>query len=346
MTKKLKGAIIGAGKMGLAHGTIINSLPNATLSAIVEPTKIIENTFKEFAPTISIYRNHIKMLKDQNPDFVFITTPSFMHVDMAIDCIESGCHFFVEKPLSINGSEAEVLLEKLNGKNLVTMTGYMMRYIATFSKAKQIIDNGIIGDPITFNARMYVSQLFARGNGWRYDKKKSGGGVIITQATHAIDLISWYFGFPDTLNASLLSPYSKNTEDFGHITFNWEKGLMGWLDSSWSVYNHRMLETTIKVHGRAGNLVVNDDTIKLYLPKAQKGFKKGWTIFRKPSLESGVSIDIGGPQYTRQNQDFVNAILDDRYVDSDVLNAYKVQKIVDTIYASDAKQGTLETIRY
>jgi predicted dehydrogenase len=346
MNKPLRGAMIGAGKMGIAHGAIINSLPNAELVAICEPTKLIQNTFKEFAPHIAVYSDHTVMLKELRPDFVFITTPSFMHVPMAMDCVGYGCHFFVEKPLSVTGSEAEPLIAKLKNKNLVTMTGYMMRYIATFSKAKQIIDDGIIGDPITFNAQMYVSQLFKKGKGWRYDKKKSGGGVIITQATHAIDLISWYFGFPDNLNASLLSPHSKSTEDFGHITFNWNNGLMGWLDSSWSVYNHRMLETTIKIHGKNGNLLVNDDTIKLFLTKPQGGYKEGWTILRKPEIETGVAMDIGGPQYTRQDQDFVDAVSENRTVESDVLNAFKVQKIVDTIYKSGDKQGRLETIIY
>lgn len=332
--------------MGLAHGTIINSLPNARLVSVCEPAKLIQNTFREFAPHIAVYDDHRRMLNEERPDFVFITTPSFMHVPMARDCVEHGCHFFVEKPLATKGSEARPLVEKLKGKKLITMTGYMMRYMATFRKAMEIIDAGVIGAPITFNAQMYVSQLFKKGKGWRYDRKKSGGGVIITQATHAIDLISWYFGFPDHLNASLLSPHSKHTEDFGHITFNWDNGLMGWLDSSWSVYNHRMLETTIRVHGRNGNLTVNDDTIKLFLTKPEGGYREGWTILRKPEIETGVRIDIGGPQYTRQDQDFVDAVEENRSVESDVYNAYKVQKIVDAVYVSGENLGRLETIEY
>ncbi len=345
MKKILKGATIGAGKMGLAHGAIINGLPNSKLISICEPTKLIQNSFKEFSD-IAVYSDHNVMLREQKPDFVFITTPSFMHIPMAIDCFEKGCHFFVEKPLSTNGLEAKPLVEKLKNSSLVTMTGYMMRYVSTFSKVKEMISSNIIGPLINFNAHMYVSQLFKTGKGWRYNKNKSGGGVIITQATHAIDLISWYFGLPERLNASLLSPFSIKTEDFGHITFNWEDGLMGWLDSSWSVFNHRMLETTIKINGKNGNIIVNDDTIKLFLTKSEGIYNKGWTILRKPEIETGVSIDIGGPHYTRQDQDFINAIIENRFVDSDVSNAYKIQKIVDAIYISNSKKGALEVIDY
>lgn len=346
MNDPLKGAVIGAGKMGFAHGAIINSLPNVRLIAVCDPTTLIQSTFKQFAPHIVTYSDHEKMFKDGQPDFVFITTPSFLHVPIAIDCVKYGCHFFVEKPLATNGAEAKPLLEKLKDKKLVTMTGYMMRYIAAFKKAREILQAKLIGEPITFNAKMYVSQLFNKGKGWRYDKKKSGGGVIITQASHAIDLISWYFGLPDNLNASLLSPHSKQTEDFGHISFNWDSGLMGWLDSSWSVYNHRMLETTIKVHGFNGNLTVSDDTIKLFLVKPKGGYSQGWTILRKPEIETGVAIDIGGPQYTRQDQDFVNAIIENGTVESDAINGYNVQKIVDAIYLSGENQGRLVPISY
>ncbi len=341
MDKVLKGGIIGAGKMGLAHSTILSCIQNVELTAIAEPNKLIQKTLKEFANHISIYDSHHKMLKNEKLDFVFITTPSYMHIPMALDCLEHNCNIFIEKPLCINSIDAIPLLEKIKQKKIHTMTGYMMRYISTFNKAKEIIKNGTLGDLITFNAQMYVSQLFKTGKGWRYDKKKSGGGVVITQTTHAIDLISWYFGYPNWLNASLLSPYSISTEDFGHITLKWNNGLMGWIDASWSVYNHRLLETSIMINGKNGNMKVNDDTIKIFLTKPIDEFNKGWNIIRKPEIETGVPIDIGGPQYTKQNVDFINCILKDITPESDIYNAYNIQKIVDYIYESNKLNGQL-----
>ena len=74
MNEPLRGATIGTGKMGLAHGAIINSLPNARLIAVCDPTILIQNIFKQFAPHITTYTDHNKMLKEEKPDFVFITT--------------------------------------------------------------------------------------------------------------------------------------------------------------------------------------------------------------------------------------------------------------------------------
>ena len=107
-----------------------------------------------------------------------------------------------------------------------------------------------------------------------------------------------------------------------------------------------MLESTIKVHGRTGNLTVNDDIIKIFLTTSKGIYGEGWTILRKPEIEIGVPIYIGGSQYTRLDQAFVNAVSQGRTVESDVVNAYKVQKIVDTIYSSAANQGQLQSIDY
>jgi len=343
--KILKGGIIGAGKMGLLHSALINCFDHSTLVAICEPSKLIYKTIKEFAPDIKTYKDYKEMLKNEELDFVFISTPTFLHVPIALDCVKYGCHFFVEKPLSANSEEALPLIEALEGKHLITMTGYMMRYLITFQRAKEIIDRGVLGKIITFNATMYVSQLFKKGKGWRYDRKKSGGGVIIMQATHVIDMLCWFFGDPKWVNASLLSPYSKTTEDFGHIIFNWENGLMGWLDSSWSVYNHRMLETTIEIHAQNGTLIVNDDTVRLFLKNTVDEYRDGWTILRKPEMEKGVAIDIGGPHYTRQDEAFVNAIVKNRPLESDVFNAFNVQNIVDAIYSSSDSTGKTTEIK-
>ena len=110
---------------------------------------------------------------------------------------------------------------------------------------------------------------------------------------------------------------------------------MGWLDSSWSVYNHRMLETTFEIHANNGKLIVNDDTVKLFLVNPGDDYKCGWTNLRKPEIEIGVAIDIAGPQYTRQDEAFINAIIiTGKPPESDVFNAFKVQRIVDAIYRS------------
>tara|TARA_Y100001970_G_scaffold294326_1_gene450604 strand:- start:3988 stop:5034 length:1047 start_codon:yes stop_codon:yes gene_type:complete len=347
MSKKvLNGAIIGMGKMGLAHGAIINSINNVRLVSVCEPSKLIKKTFSEFIPNVKIYDDYKKMLSKENLDFVFITTPPDSHVEMAIECINKNIHFFIEKPLSINSSLCKPLLKIMEEKRIINMVGYMMRYQKTFKLAKTILQNNILGEIFSFGATMYVSQLFKKGKGWRYKKNKSGGGVVMAQTTHLIDLICWYFGFPGYLTANTISPYSITTEDFTHCTFSWENGLMGWIDSSWSVYNHRMLESSLKIHGENGNLLVSDDTIKLFLINDNSEFSKGWTIISKPELENGVAMDIGGTSYSSQDEEFISTIRNGTYLDSDVISAYNNLKIIDSVYDSAKNGGRLTKVSY
>jgi len=107
------------------------------------------------------------------------------------------------------------------------MVGYMMRYAETYLKAKSILTSGVLGKVITFGATIYVSQLFRTGKGWRYDKSQSGGGVVIGQATHLIDLLQWFFGPVQSVSARTRGWYSKDVEDFAHAILNFADGLYG-----------------------------------------------------------------------------------------------------------------------
>jgi predicted dehydrogenase len=99
------------------------------------------------------------------------------------------------------------------------------------------------------------------------------------------------------------------------------------------------LEVSINVNAENGNLSVTDDFVKLFLDQKVDGYASGWTNFSKPDLFQGVEIDLGGPQYTRQDADFVAAVERRTKVASDIKNAYETQKIVDAIYQSAAKHG-------
>ncbi|MDZ7267397.1 MAG: Gfo/Idh/MocA family oxidoreductase [candidate division KSB1 bacterium] len=332
-------AVVGIGKMGLLHAGIMNALQGVRLCAIVDTSKFLLGFAQSLKQEVEIYEDFQKMLDQSKPDAAVLATPVFLHVPMANACLQRGIPFFLEKPLSLTSREAEALVAGVEKRGLTTMVGYMMRYVETFAKAKQLLQSGALGELITFQATIYVSQLFKTGKGWRYNKQESGGGVVIGQATHLIDLLRWYFGPVSRVSAHTRNWYSREVEDFAHAHFEFASGLTGWFDSSWSVRHHRLLEVSLTVHAANGNLIVCDDYVKLYLDKAAAGFPAGWTNFMKPDLFEGVEIDLGGPQYTRQDSAFVAAVKNGTRLESDVRNAYEVQRIVDAIYASAAGHG-------
>jgi len=337
--KIFRGGVVGLGKMGLLHSAIINVSKNRTLSAVSESNGIMRRYFSALMPQVNFYEDYKEMLKKETLDFVFITTPPSSHIHIALECHKYNCHLFIEKPLCLNTISAQPLIDALEKHPRITMVGYMMRYDDIFRRAKELIDCAVLGRVISFSATTYVSQQFKAGKGWRYDPEESGGGVLIAQGIHAIDIICWLFGTPRVVNARTNSFYSKTVEDFCHVVFEWTNGMTGWLDSSWSVDHHRMLETSFQIHGENGSLSVNDDILKLYLRTERGGFPRGWTLQTKPELFSGVDIDIGGPQFTRQDVAFFNAIIYGNATENDLKSAYAVQNVVDCIYKSAKSDG-------
>ncbi|MDW7681509.1 MAG: Gfo/Idh/MocA family oxidoreductase [bacterium] len=332
-------AVIGIGKMGMLHAGILNALDDVELVAASDTSKFLLNSVKSLKSDLSVYDDYIKMLDREQPDMVVITTPVFLHVPMAWECTKRGVPFFLEKPLAPKSSDADDLLSEVEKRNVTTMVGYMMRYIDTFMKAKSIVDSGVLGQLITFHSTIYVAQLFKTGKGWRYSKEQSGGGVLASQATHLVDLLNWFFGDVMRVSGHIKSYYSLEVEDFAHVQYEFKSGLSGWMDSSWSIRHHRLLQVNIEIHAENGDLFVCDDYVKLFLENSVDGYQEGWTNLNNPELFKGVEMDIGGPHFSRQDIAFVNAIKNGSKLESDLRNAYKVQKIVDAAYLSAEKHG-------
>ena len=335
----MKVGVIGLGKMGLLHGGISNSLEQTELVAAADKDKILPGFMRKLNSSLTIYDDYVKMLDEAGLNAAIITTPVHLHVPIAEDCANRGIHFFCEKPMSLNGESAVKLYNIVKENNVVSMIGYMMRYLDTFKEGKRVLDSGALGKLITFNGSIYVGQLFREGKGWRYDKEKSGGGVLMNQGSHLVDMILWYFGRAVKASGSLTSHYAQGVEDFAHGTLEFNSGLKGWLDISWSKKHHRLVDTLISVQGENGTLEVTDDELKVYLDESSSGFDSGWTVKNKTELYKGVQFDIGGPEYSAELIDFYEAISKGEKVESDVASGLRVQRVIDAMYVS-SKQSS------
>ncbi len=331
-------AVIGIGKMGLLHAGILNALDGVELVAMSDTSKYLLGMVRNLKP-VAVHDDYLRMLDREKPDAAVIATPVQLHVPMMRECTQRGIHFLVEKPLSLDAPEAESLVREVAERRLTTMVGYMLRFAETFRQAKQVIDGGALGRIQRIEGTSYVAQLFKPGKGWRYTRAASGGGVVIGQATHLIDLLHWYFGDPVRVSATSQHLYSEGVEDAAHGQFEFAGGAHGWFDCSWSRRHHRLLEIEVRVQAENGTLQVNDDSVRLFLESAAAGLPAGWTHWRKPDLFEGVPIDVGGPQYTRQDEAFARAVQQGAGCQPDVAAAWRVQRTVDAIYRSAERRG-------
>ena len=342
----LRVGVIGLGKMGLLHGAITEALDGTELVAAADSEKLLPGFMKELKPSMTMYGDFHKMLDGADIDAAIITTPVHLHVPIAIECAKRNVHYFCEKPLSIDGESAAELLRLTRKNDVISMVGYMMRYLDTFREGKRILDSGVLGDLIMFNSSIYVGQLFKKGKGWRYDKEKSGGGVLMNQGSHLVDLLLWYFGKAKRVSGNLIHQYAGSVEDFAHGNFEFENGLKGWMDTAWSKRHHRLVDSEINIQGENGTLEVTDDEVKIFLDEARGDFDAGWSVMNKTDLYTGVPFDIGGPQYTEELIAFYKAISAGNRVESDIGSALRVQRVIDAFYLSSEENSTYVEVQY
>lgn len=335
----LKIAVVGFGKLGLLHAGVINGLATSRLSAVVDPSAAMLGLLSQQFSGVAIHKSHDRLLANGTPDAAVIAAPTDQHVPIALDFVHARVPILIEKPLATSAQAAEPLVDALRTRPVINMVGYMTRCVQSFAKATTILDSGALGPLQTFRATMYIGQLFRRGKGWRYDKQKSGGGVLITQNAHLIDQLLWLFGPLTWVSGHIQRLYSETVEDSAHGYFRFETGLCGYLDSSWSARHHRKIIMSIFIQGERGTLEVDDDMVRLFLDEPQDDLAAGWTEWRAPDLFAPVSFDVGGPHYTRQAETFVNAVLGRGQIESDVMSAYHAQCAIEAFYLSAERNG-------
>ncbi len=336
--------IVGLGKMGLLHAGVLNSFDNIQIVSVAEKDSLLTKHLKNVLPEINVYKDFEKMLDSENLDFVHITTPVVSHLPLTLISIKKGINFFIEKPLTRNLEEAKQICTELKNKNLIHSVGYNIRFLETFSKVKSLLDDKVLGDIERVNSSMYASNVFSKPSGWRFKKKISGGGVLLELGCHLVDLLLWYFGPISKVIGTTKTVYSE-VEDFAHAEFEFRKGLSGELDTSWSKEGYSIPEINLEIKGTNGSLKVNQDFIELKLKNSVPQFKKTENKIYKQELEKGVSFDVDGIDYTKEDTHFIDCVKNKKQTLIDVFEASRTQSVIQAIYDSDAKKRSF-TVEY
>ena len=338
-TSQYRIGVIGFGRMGMMHGALFNSLEDSTLVAVMDLNDFPAKQFGVINPSVSIYKTVEGILDEANLDAVLISTPVSSHVEIALKCVERGIPFLLEKPFALSAEEAEPLLEKLKEQPVNNMISYVYRYQNSFVKGKEILDSNCLGKIHRVTSHVYISQFFQKGKGWRFDPSISGGGVLVNNGSHVIDLLTWYFGPVTVVNGHVISVYTPGIDDFAHLILKHKSEITSFVDCSWSVRFKRKIDIKIDILGQDGSLTVSDDTIQLFLDKETEQWPAGKTVFTANDLYKPVPVDIGTPKFTSQNQHFIDCLKSGNKPTPDIFQAYHVQQITDAGYLSSSEDG-------
>jgi nucleoside-diphosphate-sugar epimerase len=170
-------AVVGLGKMGLLHLSILSTMKNVKIVALVDSNKALFKTIKSMGIEGNFYENLDEAFESEKIDGVFILTPTFTHKDLIIKSIKNGKYVFVEKPMSKNLeelNEIEKNILKYKSENKVVV-GYTLLFKKAFDELLKIIKEKRLGKIKKFKADYWHSEVFGERRGWMFDKKLSGG---------------------------------------------------------------------------------------------------------------------------------------------------------------------------
>ncbi len=322
--ENLRVAVVGLGKMGLLHASILNTFPNVELKALCDKGSLIRKFCKKVFDNVRVVSDLTK-LSDLDLNIVYVATPIPSHFGV-IDIIYSdkiASHVFTEKTLASSYDEAKKLCELAKSFGGINMVGYMKRFAVTFRKAKELLAEDAVGELVSFDACAYSSDFF----GVEKSSKASGsrGGVLKDLGAHVIDLALWFFDDLEVDSIKMEQPANWGSEDSTQFNVKRADGLQGSFDISWCKENYRMPEFELAIKGSEGTLRVNDDRLELNLNDGKS------SILHRHDLNDHVGFLLGAPEYFRENDYFIKAVLEKRNVDSSFHTASKVDCIIEQV---------------
>ncbi len=309
--QKIKLAIIGAGRMGITHYSIINSHPNVEIESVADPSALVLTMMKKYLP-LKTFKDYNELFDQTTPDGILVCTPPNLHYPIIKRAAEKGIHVFVEKPFTTKKHEAVELDKIYKEKGLINQVGYVLRYNDCFIKSKQLIEDGVIGKVVRFKSEKFSCTITSSDetSGWRA-ARENGGGAVFEMASHAIDLVNYLVGKPDkVIGTSLTQVYSKKVEDAVSSTFIYKDGKSGCIDINWSDTSYRKPASKVEVFGTNGKLIVNEHSIKIFLNEEnpKEKLQKGWNTLYITDVFNNVPFYVRGNEFTRQLYDFADTI--------------------------------------
>ncbi|MEL6957319.1 MAG: Gfo/Idh/MocA family oxidoreductase [Pseudomonadota bacterium] len=307
---KLRVAVVGLGKMGLSHFSMVNAHPDVEAVACDGAGFMVDVLSKNISAPI--HKSFDDMLEKEPLDAVVIATPSRLHAPMVAAAINKGLHVFCEKPFCLNWADSERLTQLAQSKGLVAQVGYHYRYVGAFAEMKRLTEAGAIGRITHILAEAYGPVVLRPKRAtWRTDKTE-GGGCLYDYAAHPLNLLNWYFGAPDQVIGSHLGQvFSEATDDEVFSTLRWNDGPTAQLSVNWSDESHRKMSTKISLIGTNGRLYADRQECQAYLRKpvdGLDGYGSGWTVKYTTELTADRWFYLRGEEYSAQIDEFVSAI--------------------------------------
>lgn len=266
--KTVKVAVIGIGNMGFAHAACIaeNQINCMSLTAVCDISEKKLAEFSEKYPNIKRYTSYEELLGDKICDSVIIAVPHPLHAEIAIKAFEYGLNVMLEKPADISVTKVKKLNEAAEKSGKVFSVMFNQRTNPLFAKAREIVQSGELGElkrTVWIITNWFRTQNYYDSGDWRATWSGEGGGVLLNQAPHNLDLWQWICGMPESVTAfcDIAKYHNIEVEDDVTIFTRYKNGATGVFVTSTGEYPGT---NRLEISGDLGKIVLENGILKRY----------------------------------------------------------------------------------
>ena len=252
MSGPLAFGLVGAGRIAQSYVTAFDGLPEARLVGVADVRPDAAASLAEAARCES-YASHDALAGRDDLEAVLVCTPPATHAEVARSFLERGVSVLCEKPLAVNSADAHRLADTAKARGLTLAMASKFRYVDDVIRAKSIVASGILGEIILFE-NVFASRA-EMSHRWNSDPAVSGGGVLIDNGTHSVDIIRYFLGpIAEVLAVEGKRVQGLAVEDTVQMFVRAASGARGTIDLSWSIDKER--DSYIEIYGSHGTVRV------------------------------------------------------------------------------------------
>ena len=305
--------IVGLGNMGKAHLSNIRAgkVPGLKVTALCESV----GTLPELQGDEASFTDVSAMINSGKIDAILICTPHFSHTTIGIEALTAGLHVLVEKPISVHKADCERLIAAHKDKTKIFAAMFNMRTNDCFKKVKDLIDSGEIGAVRRVHwevTNWFRTNYYYATGGWRGTWKGEGGGVLMNQCPHNLDLFQWMFGMPQRVRGFCQFGrfHQIEVEDDVTAVLQYDNGTTAtFVTSTGEAPGRNVLE----ISAEQGRITVTDGS-KIHFQRNRQPMSKfcmeADAAFAMPeSWHMDIPVEASGGQHVEILQNFTNAII-------------------------------------
>ncbi len=257
--------IVGCGMIAKFHARAIADTPGLHLAAATSRSSDSTQRFAEEFPC-EVFESVEQMCQSSNVQIVSICTPSGAHREPALAAAAAGKHVVVEKPLEVTVARCDEMIDACHRAGVVLSTIFPSRFHAASRQVKSAVEAGrfgrlTLGDA---NVKWFRTQQYYDSGAWRGTWELDGGGALMNQAIHSVDLLLWLMGDVRQVMAhtAMLAHERIEVEDVATATLQFANGALGVIQASTAVYPGMFKR--IEIHGDQGSAVIEEEDLKFW----------------------------------------------------------------------------------